>query len=210
MAEIDTVYVVDDDPGMRESLAFLLESRGYKVRTFESAQAFLRANEDARGGCLIVDVRMPDMTGLELQERLARRNTRLGVVVITGHADVQMAVGAMKAGAVDFIQKPFSDEALLDSVDRALKQSRRLASREGTSIDVGDRLRVLTAREREVLDHLATGSPHKVIARHLNISPRTVEVHRARIMRKLGARNLADLVRITMAGGAASADPPTG
>ena len=116
----------------------------------------------------------------------------------------------MKAGAVDFIQKPFSDEALLDSVDRALKQSRRLAGREGTSIDVGDRLRVLTAREREVLDHLATGSPHKVIARHLNISPRTVEVHRARIMRKLGARNLADLVRITMAGGAASADPPTG
>lgn len=210
MAETDTVYVVDDDSGMRESLGFLLESRGYKVRTFDSAQAFLQANEDPSGGCLIVDVRMPDMTGLELQERLARRNTRLRLVVITGHADVEMAVGAMKAGAVDFIQKPFSDEALLDSVDRALKQSRRLLSREGTSIDIGDRLRALTAREREVLDHLATGSPHKVIARDLNISPRTVEVHRARIMRKLGARNLADLVRIAMAGGATSADPPTG
>ena len=199
MAETDSVYVVDDDPGMRESLRFLLESRGYTVRIYDTAQAFLRSNQYSEGGCLIVDVRMPDMTGLELQQRLAQGSAPLRVIVITGYGDVAMAVGAMKAGAVDFIQKPFSDDALLESVERALEQSRRLSLREESSNEADIRLRTLTRREREVLDHLATGSPHKVIARELNISPRTVEVHRARIMQKLGARSLADLVRIALA-----------
>jgi two-component system response regulator FixJ len=201
MAEADTVCVVDDDPGMRDSLGFLLESRGYAVRTFASAQEFLNSGEGRDTGCLVADVRMPDMTGLELQERLARQGSRLRVVIITGHADVAMAVGAMKAGAVDFIEKPFDDDTLVNSVERALDLSRRLSTRAETSADLGDRLETLTAREREVLDHLVTGSPHKVIAHALNISPRTIEVHRARIMHKLGARNLADLVRMTMAGG---------
>lgn len=200
MAEATTVYVVDDDPGMRDSVRFLLEARGFSVEAFGSAQDFLKSSGPRRTGCLIVDVRMPDMTGLELQERLAQQNSRLSIVVMTGHADVAMAVGAMKAGAVDFIEKPFSDDALLDSVGRALEQSRQLSSREETSAELSGRLETLTAREREILDHLVTGSPHKVIAHELSISPRTVEVHRARIMQKLGARNLADLVRMTMAG----------
>ncbi|HVO15789.1 MAG TPA: response regulator FixJ [Alphaproteobacteria bacterium] len=201
MAEAETVCVVDDDPGMRDSLSFLLESRGYPVRAFASAQEFLKSDESRGTGCLIADVRMPDMTGLELQERLAQQGSRLRVVIITGHADVAMAVGAMKAGAVDFIEKPFNDDVLVDSVERALEQSRRILTRSENSAELGDRLETLTAREREVLDHLVTGSPHKVIAHALNISPRTIEVHRARIMQKLGARNLADLVRMTMAGG---------
>jgi FixJ family two-component response regulator len=200
MPEAITVYVVDDDPGMRDSLRFLLESRGFAVEAFGSAQDFLRSNGSQQAGCLIVDVRMPDMTGLELQERLAQQNSRLRIIVMTGHADVAMAVGAMKAGAVDFIEKPFSDETLLDSVGRALKQSRRQSTREDLSAEIGNRLETLTAREREILDHLVTGSPHKIIAHRLEISPRTVEVHRAHIMQKLGARNLADLVRMTIAG----------
>src|SRR5690606_9353109 len=145
MQEESKVYVIDDDAGMRESLRFLLEARGFKVETYGSARDFLAAGGADRVGCLVVDVRMPEMTGLQLQERLTEQGSRLRLVVITGYGDVAMAVGAMKAGAVDFIEKPFSDEALFDSVDRALKQSRRLAGREGTSIDVGDRLRVLTA-----------------------------------------------------------------
>lgn len=202
MAETAAVCVVDDDPGMRDSLKFLLESRGYAVRAFGSAQEFLKSADSRAVGCLIADVRMPDMTGLELQERLVREGARLRVVIITGHADVAMAVGAMKAGAVDFIEKPFDDDVLVDSVERALEQSRRLLTRSESSAELSVRLEALTAREREVLDHLVTGSPHKVIAHALNISPRTIEVHRARIMQKLGARNLADLVRMTMASGA--------
>jgi two-component system response regulator FixJ len=201
MNQEDRIYVIDDDTSMRESLRFLLEARGFAVETYGSARDFLTAGGTDRDGCLVVDVRMPDMTGLELQQRLADRQSRLRVVVITGHADVAMAVTAMKAGAVDFIEKPFSDETLLDSIGRALEQSRQLSARVAVSADIAGRLENLTVREREVLDHLITGKPHKVIAHALNISPRTIEVHRGHIMRKLGARNLADLVRMAIAAG---------
>lgn len=201
MKRQDRICVIDDDAGMRESLRFLLEARGLAVETYDSARGFLTGGGADEVGCLVVDVRMPDMTGLELQQHLNDRNSPLRVVVITGHADVAMAVTAMKAGAVDFIEKPFSDETLLDSVERALAQSRQSSARTLISAGMAGRLESLTAREREVLDHLVTGNPHKVIAHALDISPRTVEVHRGRIMQKLGARNLADLVRMTMASG---------
>ncbi len=198
------VYVIDDDAGMRDSLRFLLEARNFAIEAYASARDFLAAGGAEKAGCLVVDVRMPDMTGLDLQEHLARQHSRLRIVVMTGHADVAMAVNAMKAGAVDFIEKPFSDEALLDSVGRALEQSRRLSTDKAAAAEIGDRLKSLTARERQVLDRLVTGSPHKVIAHALNISPRTIEVHRAHIMQKLGARNLADLVRMVIATGSAA------
>lgn len=199
------VYVVDDDPGMRDSLRFLFEARRIDVEIYASAGEFLAADRAKRSGCLIADVRMPDMTGLELQEELAKRSSPLTVIIMTGHADVPMAVKAMRAGAFDFLEKPFSDDALLDSVKRALTESRarvqRLPAGEGKSDDTARRLALLTPREREVLDHLVVGSPHKVIAHALSISPRTVEVHRARIMQKLEARNLAHLVQIMLTSG---------
>jgi two-component system, LuxR family, response regulator FixJ len=196
MPQENNIYVIDDDPGMRESLHFLLEARGFAVEAYESARDFLAADGASKVGCLVIDVRMPDMTGLQLQECLAKQNSRLSIVLITGYADVAMAVGAMKAGAVDFIEKPFSDEALLDSIGRALEQSQRLSTHADMSAEIGERLESLTAREREVLDHLVTGSPHKVIGYALNISPRTIEIHRAHIMQKLEAHSLADLVRM--------------
>jgi two-component system response regulator FixJ len=200
MPQENKVYVIDDDDGMRESLRFLLGAQGFAAEAYSSARDFLAAGGAGKTGCLVVDVRLPDMTGLELQEHLAGLNSRLCVIVITGHAEVAMAVSAMKAGAVDFLEKPFSDEALLESVGRALEQSRQM-SRATALSETGNRLDSLTERERQVLDQLVTGNPHKVIAHALDISPRTIEVHRARIMQKLGARNLADLVRMTIASG---------
>jgi two-component system response regulator FixJ len=200
------VYVVDDDAGMRDSLRFLFEAERIDAEFYASAQAFLKAGAAGKAGCLLADVRMPDMTGLELQEKLVGLKSPLTVILMTGHADVPMAVRAMRAGALDFIEKPFADDALLDSVRRALAQARV-----GTPQPVADpakaeamaaRLALLTPREREVLDHLVLGSPHKVIAHALNISPRTIEVHRARIMQKLEARNLAHLVEMMLTSGA--------
>lgn len=200
------VYVVDDDPGMRDSLRFLFEARRIDADIYASAREFLAAGGAKRSGCLIADVRMPDMTGLELQEELAKRRSPLTVIIMTGHADVPMAVKAMRAGAFDFLEKPFADDALFDSVKRALTESRARVQMppigEGKSDDTARRLALLTPREREVLDHLVVGSPHKVIAHALSISPRTVEVHRARIMQKLEARNLAHLVQIMLTSGA--------
>lgn len=193
------VYIIDDDPGMRDSLEFLLETRGYRVAVFPNARAFLDAGYGEEAGCALVDVRLPDMTGLELQQHLLDRQTHLRLVVITGHGDVAMAVSAMKAGAIDFIEKPLSEDALITSIERALEASRHAASRSSKAPRENDPLGALTGREREVFDQLTTGNPHKVIAYQLQISPRTVEVHRARIMQKLGARNLADLVRLKIA-----------
>lgn len=203
MPEQERIYVVDDDPGMRDSLRFLLESEGFAVEAYASARAFLEAGGAGRSGCLVTDVRMPDMNGLELQEKLAAEGSRLSVILMTGHADVPMAVGAMRAGAVDFIEKPFADGALLDSIRRALEmaRAREQAGPAAAPAEVARRLAALTPREREVLDHLVRGSPHKVIAHALKISPRTIEVHRARIMQKMEARNLAHLVQIMLTGG---------
>lgn len=203
MSEPERIYVVDDDSGMRDSLRFLLEAAGFAVETYASARAFLEAGGAGRTGCLVTDVRMPEMNGLELQEKLAAEGSRLSVILMTGHADVPMAVGAMRAGAVDFIEKPVADEALLDSIRRALEKARarEQAGPGAAPAEVARRLASLTPREREVLDHLVRGSPHKVIAHALKISPRTIEVHRARIMQKMEARNLAHLVQIMLTGG---------
>lgn len=204
MPQPPKVYVVDDDPGMRESLRFLFSARQLDAETYASAREFLSAGGAAKTGCVVADVRMPDMTGLELQEELAKRNSPLAVILITGHADVPMAVRAMRAGAFDFLEKPLADDVLFDSVERALAARSEPASRSAPTESIAARLAQLTPREREVLDHLVLGSPHKVIAHTLKISPRTVEVHRARIMQKLAARNLAHLVAIMLTSGAAT------
>lgn len=200
------VYVVDDDPGMRESLRFLLDAEGIDAEIYASARDFLAAGGARHSGCLVADVRMPDMTGIELQEELARLKSQLAVILMTGHADVPMAVKAMRAGAFDFLEKPFADNALVESLRRALAQAGAQPPRPATdpakAAAMSARLAELTPREREVLDHLVLGSPHKVIAHALGISPRTIEVHRARIMQKLEARNLAHLVEMMLTGGA--------
>lgn len=202
MSDPARVFVVDDDQGMRESLRFLLESAGFVVETFASARAFLDAGGAGKSGCLVADVRMPEMNGLELQEKLTAGGARLPVILMTGHADVPMAVGAMRAGAADFIEKPFADDALIASIRRALASApeRERPAAPEVPADLALRLAKLTPREREVLDHLVRGSQHKMIAHALNISPRTIEVHRARIMQKMEARNLAHLVQLVLMG----------
>lgn len=196
-----TVCVVDDDAAMRDSLAAVLESAGHAVRTFASAREFLAVRESAPCGCLIADIRMPEMDGLALQEELVRTNAGIPVIVITGHADVAHAVRAMKAGAIDFIEKPFRDETLLESVAGAIRVGREARDRamaaEGARAKVG----ALTQREREVLDRLVAGKANKVIAYELDISPRTVEIHRANVMDKMQARSLSELVRLALAAG---------
>ncbi len=194
-----TVHVVDDDAAIRDALRLLLKSSGMRVETHASAEQFLGACRPPVSGCLLVDVRMPGMSGLELQEALAARGIRLPVIVITGHGDVAMAVRAMKAGAVDFIEKPFDNAALLECLRNALARAANAHQHEMKSAEVAAHLALLTQREREVMQLLIAGKSNKVIAADLAISARTVEVHRARIMEKLKARSLADVVRIALA-----------
>lgn len=192
------VFIVDDDPAVRDSLAVLLKASGFGVETFDSATQFLASGGAARRGCLIADIRMPDMDGLALQEELGRRGAALSVVVVTGHGDVPLAVRAMKAGAVDFLEKPFDDETLLLSVRRASREASSVESRIAARQDAKTRLAELTRREREVLDLVVAGRANKIIAFELKISPRTVELHRARVMDKMNARTVADLVRTAL------------
>ena len=192
------IAVIDDDDAVRDSLGALLESAGYDVDTYPSGPAFLNALPRALPACALVDVRMPEMDGLELQQRLADAAPQLPVVIITGHGDIAMAVKAIKAGAVDFIEKPFSDRTILDGIAQALALREKALSREAQRLDVDRRLDRLTAREREVFERLARGSSNKVVARELGISPRTVEVHRARVMEKLEVPSLSHLVRMAM------------
>ena len=194
------VFVVDDDDAVRDSLSLLLETSGHRVRAFASAQNLLDALTPEARGCIIADVRMPRMDGLELQERLAARRIGLPVIIMTGHGDVPIAVRAMKAGAVDFIEKPFAEEPLLETVRLALVQSERDRRRSGEP-SAEERLAQLTTREREVLEAMVAGHPNKVIAHLLQISPRTVEIHRARVMEKTGARSLSHLVRLALQAG---------
>jgi two-component system response regulator FixJ len=196
-----SIFVVDDDPGMRESLRFLLEGERYRVETYASARAFIEAGGPSRNGCIVADVRMPDMTGLELQAHLLKSGSAMPIILMTGEADVPMAVQAMKAGAIDFLEKPFADDAMLGSVRRALAQLAATGTGEPVAAAKAALLDRLTPRERDVLDHLVLGNPHKVIAHELGISPRTVEVHRAHIMQKLEARNHAHLIRMMLARG---------
>ncbi len=192
------VHIVDDDEAVRRSLALLLSSFGLLAQTHESAEALLGCIDTLPPGCLVVDVRMPGMDGLELQAELQERGCTLPVVVVTGHADVGLAVKAMKAGALDFIEKPYSEDVLLRAVRSALE--RMADARQSSTIADAARARiaVLTPREREVLGRLVEGRPNKVIAHELGISPRTVEIHRANMMEKLGCRSLAEAVRVAI------------
>jgi two-component system response regulator FixJ len=192
------VYVVDDDEAVRDSLSVLLRSVGYQAQTFESAVEFLESFDADQHGCLVADVRMPGMSGLDLQAALNKDGAELPIIFITGHGDVPMAVDAMKSGALDFIQKPFRDQDLLDRINQALQaDSERRQSCEERSV-VRARLAALTPREREVMDRVVKGQANKVIALDLGVSQRTVEIHRARVMQKMHARSLAELV--TLAG----------
>jgi two-component system response regulator FixJ len=197
----ETVFVVDDDAGARDSLCALLESAGVASEAHESARGFLAAYQPGRAGCLIADIRMPDMDGLELQEELNRRNAGLPVIVVTGHADVPLAVRAMKAGAVDLIEKPYDDDLLLATVRRALAQALSAREQAAAADSAKTRIANLSARERQVLELLVAGQPNKIIAFELDISPRTVEIHRAHVMEKMEARSLSDLVRAAIAAG---------
>jgi two-component system response regulator FixJ len=199
MAEHGLVHVIDDDAAVRDSLAMLLESTGLTVRTYESATGFLAVVAGLTEGCVLTDVRMPELDGLGLQRRLAEENCHLPVIVMTGHGDVPIAVQALKAGATDFLEKPFEDEQLIAAVQRALRLNAEARQVADSSAKVAARFASLTPREREVLDRLVAGQPNKTIAFDLGTSPRTVEVQRARVMEKMAARSLAELVRMTIA-----------
>lgn len=195
------VLIVDDDPAVRDSLGVLLEASGYPVITFASGRELLSGFSGTMAGCLVVDVRMPDMTGIEILETLAAGGSTVPVIIITGHADVPMAVRAMKVGAFDFLEKPVAAERLLTSVEAALARRAEALAQAGSIEDQRARFASLTPRERDVLDQLIIGRPNKVIAAELGISPRTVEIHRARVMEKLDAHSLSHLVRMAIAAG---------
>ncbi|QIK37794.1 response regulator transcription factor [Caldichromatium japonicum] len=193
-----TVFVVDDDEAMRTSLQWLIESTGLPVKTYASASAFLADYYPGRAGCLLLDVRMPGMSGLELQTLLAREGFGIPVILITGHGDIAMAVRAMKAGALDFIEKPFHDEDLLRSIRQALDHDQRLRNERLARAETIRRLAELTPREHEVMVMVTEGKSNKDIAALLGVSTKTVEVHRARVMEKMQAESLADLVRMVL------------
>ena len=200
LGEMGTVFIVDDDEAVRDSLGALVESDGLEVRTFGSGKAFLAALAAGQTGCVLLDVQMPDLGGLEIQQRLAGAHPGLRIIIITGHGDVPLAVKAMKAGAFDFLEKPFDDGILIDRIRGA-----RAAARSGGGAEAGaaglDGLQQLTPREHDALHQLIIGNPNKVIAYELGISPRTVEVHRARVMEKMQAKSLSHLVRMALAAG---------
>ena len=198
------VHIVDDEEPVRKSLAFLLTMTGFTVRVHESASSFLAAAKTIGKACLITDLRMPDMSGVELLEKLKEKGASIPAVVITGHGDVPMAVAAMKAGAVDFIEKPFEDEALIEALKRAASQLEDSPAPVVDAATLRARLDSLSERERQVLFAVVAGLPNKTIGFDLGISPRTVEVHRANIMSKMQAKNLPELVRMSMAMGLSS------
>lgn len=199
MSSIDiVVHIVDDEEAVRNSLAFLLNSSGFAVRTHESAMAFLDIAPSINNGCLITDLRMPDIDGVELLRRLRTMDALLPAIVITGHGDVQMAVEAMKSGALDFIEKPFDDDVLLDSIRRAVDLAATQVESEHAQDQIRERIASLSERERQVLKGVVAGLPNKTIAYDLGISPRTVEVYRAGLMGKMQARSLPELVRMVM------------
>ncbi|MGD2132012.1 MAG: response regulator FixJ [Maricaulaceae bacterium] len=206
MSAPPTVYVLDDDDAVRDSLSALLESCGYPVRAYAAGESFLSDLDENWAGCVVLDVRMPGLSGLELQERLAAMNVPLPVIIVTGHGDLPMAVRAMKAGAVDFIEKPYDEDVLLESVREALSRGAKQQADAASAEALKANLARLTPREQQVLEQVALGHPNKVVAYNLGISPRTVEIHRARVVEKLQARNLSHLVRMAIAAGVVSAD----
>ena len=200
------VHVIDDDEAVRHSLAFVLGTARLEVRTYESARAFLEVLPGIKAGCVITDVRMPEMSGIDLLRRLEELKVKLPVIVITGHGDVQLAVEAMKIGAMDFIEKPFDDEILLAAVRKGLDRGERNAHAIAERSDYLEKLGALSKRERDVLEGLVTGKANKVIAFDLGISPRTVEIYRANVMTKMEAGSLSDLVRMALTAGVLTKD----
>ncbi|MDE2230370.1 MAG: response regulator transcription factor [Alphaproteobacteria bacterium] len=198
MVDDATIFILDDDAAVRDSLSMLIESTGFTPEAFASCREFLARAPFPPRACLLLDVHMPEMSGLQLQDELARRGIKLPVIVMTGQADVPVAVRAMKAGALDFIEKPFSDEIMLDSVRRALAAP---AAQPAGDPVITKRMAELTPREHDVLLQMVAGNPNKVTAYNLGISPRTVEIHRARVMEKMAARSLSELVRMALAAG---------
>ncbi|AJA08061.1 LuxR family two component transcriptional regulator [Sphingopyxis fribergensis] len=201
MTDRKLVHIVDDEEAIRRSASFMLKTSGYAVETWSTGAAFLREVRHAAEGCILLDVRMPEMDGLEVQQALLDRGVTMPVIVLTGHADVSIAVRAMKAGAVDFLEKPFEKAVLIAAIETAFG---RMAAADGAvarAVEAEVILAVLTPREREVLDGLAQGLPNKTIAYDLGISPRTVEVHRANLMAKLDVRSLSDALRLAFAAG---------
>ena len=205
MTDPSTVYILDDDEGVRDSLSALLKARGLTVTTFSSGSEFLDRTDSAPMGCLLLDVRMPGLSGLEVQQRLNEMGWQTPVILMTGHGDLPMAVQAMKAGAFDFIEKPFDKEALLQRVQQAFERSAELGRDTAAVQAIEVNLKRLTPREKDVLEKLVEGHPNKVIAYELGISARTVEVHRGRVMEKMQARTLSHLVRMAIATGIVSA-----
>jgi len=193
-----TIFVVDDDDAVRTSLRLLLKSVGLPVETFSSAQEFLDAFDAERAGCLVLDIRMPGMSGLDLQQKLNEMHAIIPIVFITGHGDVPMAVEAMQHGAIDFIQKPFRDQELIDRINQARETDQKNREGLGERDAIIKRMGHLTPREREVLNLVTKGKANKVIAFDLSVSQRTVEIHRARVMEKMGASSLAHLVRMVL------------
>ncbi|WP_332676523.1 response regulator FixJ [Brevundimonas sp.] len=196
----DLLHVIDDDAGMRDALAFLLDVNGVDARFYESGDAFLAALP-VEPGCLLTDIRMPGITGLELVRELKNRGVDLPAIVMTGHGDIPLAVEAMKAGVVDFIEKPFSDDVLIAAIRAAFERLKNEVEPDAARLAAGERLAQLSPRERDVLAGVVEGKLNKVIAYELEISPRTVEIYRANLMSKTGARNVAELMRIALAAG---------
>jgi len=193
-----TVFVIDDDAAVRQGLSFMLRSAGYSVEAFPSAHSFLEDYDPRRGGCLLLDVQMPRITGLELQQRLNLRGWRIPVIFITGHGTIPSAIAAMKSGAFDFIEKPLREDTLLESVERALHWNDKAYEERLERATLQGRAALLTPRERQVFELVAAGEPNKVIASRLDISFRTVELHRTHIIEKLKARSLPDLIRMAI------------
>jgi two-component system response regulator FixJ len=207
MQSTSVVHVIDDDDAVRQSMAFLLGSARMNVRAYESASAFLSALPGIEAGCVVTDVRMPDISGIDLLRKLQELKISMPVIVMTGHGDVQLAVEAMKIGAVDFLEKPFDDEAMLAAIKSALGQLEKSTQKEAGRTKVLERIASLSNREREVLEGLVAGKPNKIIAFDLGISPRTVEIYRANVMTKMEAGSLSDLVRMALHADLLKSDP---
>ena len=201
MSHRGKVYVIDDDDAMRDSLDFLLDSAGFQVALFESAHNFLGTLSSIEFGCVVSDVRMPGINGIELLKRVKASTSLLPVVIMTGHGDVPLAVEAMKLGAADFVEKPFEDDRLIGIIDAALRQAEPGVKSEAITLEIVSRIETLSPRERQVMEGLIAGLSNKLIAKEYDISPRTIEVYRANVMTKMQAGSLSELVRLAMRAG---------
>jgi two-component system response regulator FixJ len=210
MQHDQTIYIIDDDEAVRQSLQFMLKAAGIAARTFESAKAFMEILPQVTSGCIVTDVRMPEITGIDLLRQVMRTNPDLPVIVITGHGDISLAVEAMKIGATDFLEKPFDGEQLMSAVRSALSREADIGKRKADLVEIQDKLAALSNRERQVLEGLVAGSANKNIAFDLGISPRTVEIYRANLMTKMAANSLSDLVRMAMMAGIMETSGKTG